>query len=343
MHPVYQVLTCVRRRGGFVRTLTTTRLLRAAAVALLAVAVAGCSSSSSSSSSSSNTANTTGNTVHPGWPTTLVFGSVGAENATSLLQSLAPIQDVLKAKLGIHLKVVIGTSYASLIEAQVAGKAQLIEYGPFSYWIAEKETKIQNVGVVISAPNTTGAYYSVGVVNPKLNPGITSIKDFAGKKTCYSDPASTSGYLYPSYGLLSVGINPNTGVTPVFAGSDTTAPLDVAKGSCQVGFSNNLDLPLIFTQNHIPQSDIKIVWTSQAIPGSPVAASDSLPASLRNALESVFVTYANSTYEAAHGYCSSVTACDTITGQWGFAPPSVANYDAITQICALTKSPSCKA
>jgi phosphonate transport system substrate-binding protein len=250
---------------------------------------------------------------------------------------------VLKAKLGIHLTVVIGTSYASMIEAQEAGKAQLIEYGPFSYWIAlHKGLKIQNVGIVINAPNTTGAYYSVGVVNPKLNPGITSIKDFKGKKTCYSDPASTSGYLYPSYGLLSVGINPNTGVTPVFAGSDTTAPLDVAKGSCQVGFSNNLDLPLIFTQNHIPHSDIKIVWTSVSIPGSPVAASDSLPASLRTALENVLVKYGNSAYMAAHHYCSSVSACTTTTGEYGFAPPSVANYSVIAKICAITKSPSCK-
>jgi phosphonate transport system substrate-binding protein len=58
---------------------------------------------------------------------------------------------------------------------------------------------------VISAPNTTGAYYSVGVVKPKLNPGITSIKDFAGKKTCYSDPASTSGYLAAAPGDDGVG------------------------------------------------------------------------------------------------------------------------------------------
>ncbi len=326
------------------RTFRIASLLRIAAVALLvAVPVAACSSSSSSTSNNTSAALNTGNKVHPGWPTSLVFGSVGEDDATSLLQSLAPIQKVLEAKLGIHLTVVVGTSYASMIEAQVAGKAQLIEYGPFSYWIAEKEVKIQNVGVVISAPNTTGAYYSVGVVNPKLNPGITSIKDFAGKKTCYSDPASTSGYLYPSYGLLSAGINPTTGVTPVFAGSDTTAPLDVAKGTCQVGFSNNLDLPLIFTQNHIPQSDIKIVWTSQAIPGSPVAVSDSLPASFRSALEKVLVTYANSNYEAAHGYCSSASACTTITGQWGFASPSVANYAPIAQICAITKSASCKA
>jgi phosphonate transport system substrate-binding protein len=321
-----------------VRSFRIPRLLGVAAIAALAaVTAAACGSSNSGTSGS------TGNKVHPGWPTSIVFGSVGEDNATSLLQSLAPLQDVLKAKLGVHLTVVIGTSYASMIEAQEAGKAQLIEYGPFSYWIAEHQgLKIQNVGIVTNAPNTNGSYYSVGVVNPKLNPGITSIKDFKGKKTCFSDPASTSGYLYPSYGLLSVGISPQTGVTPVFAGSDTTAPLDVAKGSCQVGFSNNLDLPLIFTQNHIPTSDIKIVWKSQTIPGSPVAASDSLPASFRKALENTLVKYGNSAYMAAHHYCSSVTACDTITGSYGYAPPSVANYSPIAKICAITKSPSCK-
>jgi phosphonate transport system substrate-binding protein len=305
------------------------------------VLAAACSSASGTTAGGSGGPE---NKVHPGWPTTLVYGAVGQESATAVLQSLAPLQDLLKAKLGIHLTVVTGTSYAAMIEAQQAGKAQLIEYGPFSYTIARNSgLKIQNVGVVTFAPNTDGSYYSLGVVNPKLNPKVTSIKDFAGKKTCFSDPASTSGYLYPSYGLLKAGISPTTGVTPVFAGSDSTAPLDVAKGSCQVGFTNTDALPTIFTQNHIPRSDIKIVWTSPKIPGSPVAASDSLPASLRTALENVLVSDANSAYYAAHHYCSSVTACTNITGQYGFASPSVANYSLITQICDITKSPSCKA
>jgi phosphonate transport system substrate-binding protein len=215
-----------------VRAFHIPRLFRVALLSLLAVVVvAACGSSNSGNNI---TTSSSGNKVHPGWPTTLVFGSVGEDDATTLLQSLAPLQDLLKAKLGIHLTMVVGTSYASMIEAQAAGKAQLIEYGPFSYWIAEHQgIKLQDVGIVTNAPDTTGAYYSVGVVNPKLNPGITSIKDFKGKKTCYSDPASTSGYLYPSYGLLSAGINPTTGVTPVFAGSDTTAPLDVAKAAAR--------------------------------------------------------------------------------------------------------------
>jgi phosphonate transport system substrate-binding protein len=320
-----------------VRKIRIPGLFRVALILLCAAVAAACSSSGATTTAK------TGNKVHPGWPTTLVFGSVGQDDATTLLQTLAPLQDLLRAKLGIHLTVVTGTSYAAMIEAQKAGKAQLIEYGPFSYVIALTEgLKIQNVGIVTNAPHTNGGYYSVGVVNPKLNPKITSIKDFAGKKVCFSDPASTSGYLYPSYGLLQVGVSPTTGITPVFAGTDTTAPLDVAKGSCQAGFSNNLDLPLIFTQNHIPRSDIKIVWTSQEIPGSPVAASDSLPKSLRTALEKVLVNDANSAYYAAHHYCKSISACDTITEQYGFAPPSVANFSKIVTVCKLIHMANCK-
>src|ERR1700761_8968500 len=278
----------------------------AAAAVMTVTAVAACSSASATGATSA--AGGTGNTVNSTWPTTITLGSVGESNATSLMETLQPLQNLLKAKMDVTLKVTVGTSYAAMIEAQEAGKAQMIVYGPFSYWIALNHgLKIQNVGLLINEPGSDGGYYSEAVVDPQRNPGITSLKDAAGKKTCFSDPASTSGYLYPSYGLLQAGISPTTGVTPVFAGRHSTAPLDVAKGSCQVGFTNNLSLPLIYTQNHIPQSDIKIVWKSVEIPGSPIAASDSLPASLRSTMVNLLVKDANSPYYVAHHYCSSVS------------------------------------
>jgi phosphonate transport system substrate-binding protein len=284
------------------------------------------------------------NPVNSSWPTSLVLASVGQEDATSLEQSLAPLQAVFKKELGLSLTVYTGTSYAADIEAQEAGKAQIVEYGPFSYVIAYyfQHLKIENVGVLLSAPHTNGGYWSYGVVDPKRTPDITSVKDFAGKKVCYSDPSSTSGYLYPSYGLLKAGINPTTGVTPVFAGTDSTTAIDVAKGSCQVGFTNNFNLPEVFSQNHVPRSDLKIVWTSPEIPGNPVAVSDSVPSSLRAAMEKVLVDDANSNYFVAHSYCSSVTQCDNLTGQWGFGPPSDANYQAVLNVCQVTKAPTCK-
>jgi phosphonate transport system substrate-binding protein len=313
-----------------------------AAVATLAIAVvAGCSSSGSGAAGA-DAAKGTGNTVNSTWPTQITFGSVGEANATTLLASVEPVVKLLQAKLDVKMNVVTGTSYSAMIEAQQAGKAQLVEYGPFSYYIAVNHgLKIQNVGLPITEPNTDGGYYSEAVVNPQKNPDITSLKDAAGKKVCFSDPASTSGYLYPSYGLLTDKINPSTGVTPVFAGSDSTTAIDASQGSCQIGFTNSISLPLVYTQNHVSKSSLKVIWTSQEIPASPVAASDSLPQSFRTALENVLVNDANSPYMAAHGYCSSVAQCTTVTSQWGYAKPSLANYAPIAQICKVTKSSSC--
>jgi phosphonate transport system substrate-binding protein len=282
------------------------------------------------------------NTVNPSWPTTLTMGEVGEENSATLVASLAPVEKLMQKDLDITLKVVTGTSYASMIEAQQAGKAQIIGYGPFSYFIAENEgLKIQDIGILISAPGTTGAYYSEGVINPKLTPNITSIKDFAGKKVCFSDPSSTSGYLYPTYGLLQAGISPTKGVTSVFAGTDTATALEVSKGSCQVGFTNNLSLPPAEASHAINAADVKVVWTSQAIPGNPVAVSDSEPASLRTALENLFVQKANSAYLTKQGYCTSVSQCTTLMGGWGYANPKVADFTKIKDVCELTKSPAC--
>ena len=329
-----------------------TRLAAVAAAIVTVTAAAACSSSSSTSTGAAGTGGApasaaaagsgTGNTVNPTWPTSITFGEVGASNATTLLQTLAPLQKLMQAKMDVKLNVVTGTSYAAMIEAQQAGKAQLVSYGPFSYWIALNHgLKVQNVGLVTSAPNTDGGYYSYGVVDPQRTPDIKTIKDAAGKKTCFSDPASTSGYLYPSYGLLQAGISPATGVTPVFAGSDSTTAIDVAQGSCQVGFTNNFSLPTIYTSNHIAKSAIKIIWTSPEIPANPIAASDSLPQSFRTTLENLLVNDGNSAYFAKAGYCSSVTACTTETGQYGYANPGLANYAPILTICDVTKSASC--
>lgn len=321
----------------------------AAAAVVTITAAAACSSSGSSTGAASSGGGTsaaagssTGNKVNPTWPTEITYGAVGQSNATTLLQSMEPLVKLMQDKLGVKVHVTTGTSYAAMIEAQQSGKAQLVSYGPFSYWIALNHgLKIQNVGLSITAPNTDGGYYSYAVVDPQRTPDIKTIKDAAGKKTCFSDPASTSGYLYPSYGLLKVGISPSTGVTPVFAGSDSTTAIDVAQGSCEVGFTNNFSLPTVFTQNHIAKSALKIIWTSPEIPGNPVAASDSLPQSFRTAVQNLLVNQANSTYLAAHGYCSSEAQCTTVTGQYGYAKPSLANYSTIGDICKLTKSPSC--
>jgi phosphonate transport system substrate-binding protein len=66
-----------------------------------------------------------------GWPTSVVLGEVGAANSTSL----APLNALMQHQLGVKLTVTTGMSYAAMIEAQEAGKAQIIAYGPSSHVI----------------------------------------------------------------------------------------------------------------------------------------------------------------------------------------------------------------
>lgn len=115
------------------RRLRTPKWARLAAVTAVAIAVvAGCSSAGSSGSAGTGAAKGTGNTVNSTWPTSITFGSVGESNATTLLQSMEPVVKLLQDKLDVKMNVVTGTSYSAMIEAQQAGKAQLVEYGPFS-------------------------------------------------------------------------------------------------------------------------------------------------------------------------------------------------------------------
>lgn len=314
-----------------------TRFVVAIAAALLTVAACG----SDKTDNAAGQGGGGGGGDRAGWPSTITIGAVPSENATALMASLAPIQKLIKDKLGIDAKVFSGTSYSALIEAQKSGKVDLVEYGPFSYYIAQNQgVKLQNLGIVTNAANSDGGYYSLGETSSK-NGNITSLKDFRGKKTCFVDPASTSGYLYPSYGLLQAGINPTTDVTPVFAGAHDSSVLSIAKGTCEVGFSEDTMPPQLEKSGQLKKNAIKVVWKSPEIPGSPIAASTSLPKTLRTQLGSVLVHDANAKALATSGYCSSEADCQKKIGFWGYAAPSVADFGAIAKICKLTKSTSC--
>jgi phosphonate transport system substrate-binding protein len=314
------------------------RRTRAAAIA--AIALIGGATLAACGSSVNSTA--TANTSHPGWPSTITIGSIPTENAAQLEASLAPIQKMITKKLGVQVKVFSGTSYAALIEAQKAHKVDLVVYGPLSYYIAENQhIGVENVGIEVQSATDNGNYNSIGWANASQT-SVHSLKDFAGKKTCFVDPASTSGYLFPSYGLEQAGVNPTSGVKPVFAGAHDASFEAIAKGTCQVGFTESVPVPQeLEASGKVKASQIREVWKSPTIPGSPIAVSTDLPASFRAALEKVLDTDANVPQLVKAGLCSSDASCQSTLGMWGFKPPSVANFSVITQVCNETKSVSC--
>jgi phosphonate transport system substrate-binding protein len=278
------------------------------------------------------------------WPEKLVMGAVPSEESSSLEQSYAPLVDALKEELGIEVEFFQATDYAGIIEAQVAGRVDVAQYGPFAYVLAKtRGAEIDVTGVMTEGPEIEPGYQSYGIAKAD-NDEINSIEDFAGKKVCFVDPGSTSGYLYPIQGLIVNDIDPETGVTPVFAGGHDSSVLSVKNGDCEAGFAFDamVDANLI-ESGQIAEGEIKTVWKSEMIAGSPMAHRTSLPATLIAEIKRVVLEVVNTDNLIADGKCTDVSDCGlTDENVWGWVVKDDSFFDGVRAVCEATKSTKCE-
>ncbi len=279
-----------------------------------------------------------------GWPDTLIFAAVPAEQSQSLESRFEATIAILESELGVDIEFFQAADYAGVIEAMIAERVDIAQFGPFSYVIAKANgADITPVAGVLDGPGEEPGYQSYGIARGD-NAEVDGLEDFAGRRACFVDPGSTSGFLYPSAGLLRAGIDPETGVQPVFAGGHDASALSVANGDCEVGFAfdDMVDIRLIETGD-LQEGDLKVVWRSEVIAGSPIAARDSLPESLRQAIATTVVEKANVDWAVENGFCSSAEDCAlSDEDNWGYAAVDDAFYDGVRAVCEVTQSAECE-
>ncbi|WP_461144493.1 phosphate/phosphite/phosphonate ABC transporter substrate-binding protein [Salinifilum aidingensis] len=276
-----------------------------------------------------------------GSPDELVFAAVPSEDSANLQQDYAPVIKMLEEETGKKVRFQQATDYAAIIEGQRAGKIDIAKYGPFSYMLARKKgVGAEAVAAQTEQKGKEPGYRSYGITRPGT--GIDSLADFRGKKVCFVDPTSTSGYLYPTSGLIEAGVNPKTGVRPIMAGGHDAAALGVASGQCAAGFAFDtmVDRQLI-QQGELRSGQLKTVWRSEVIPGDPAAVSTDLSPELRESITRALRTKANSDYLRDHGYCSGKCRVGD-TGGWGFTEVTDAKYDSIRRVCETTRNEQCE-
>lgn len=302
-----------------------------AAAVLLPMVLTACGSSAAGDASSSGEDN----------PGTLALAVVPSEDATSTAQHYKPLIKLLEDETGKKVVLQKATNYAAVIEAQRAHKAQIAVYGPLSYLIAKNSgVGIEPVTANILTKGATPGYWSYGFTRSTTK-DVKTLSDFKGRKVCFVDENSTSGYLYPHAGLLGAGVKDDS-YTKVMAGGHDASVLSVARGNCDVGFADNTMVDdLLIKQGKLKKGELKKVWKSPVIPGSPVALSTDLSASLRRQLADVFTKKANADYLKSKGYCDGDDCF--IYGYWGFAPVKDSDYKSVREVCATTGDTQCKA
>ncbi|WP_020673044.1 phosphate/phosphite/phosphonate ABC transporter substrate-binding protein [Amycolatopsis nigrescens] len=271
----------------------------------------------------------------------LVFAAIPTEESTSLQQDYQAVIDLLQKATGKTVRFQQATDYAAVIEGQRSGKVDIAQYGPLSYVVAKNAgVRATAIAAQLKEKGGTPGYRSYGVV--KTGSPIHDLAGFRGKKVCFVDPNSTSGYLYPKAGLTDSGVNPDTEITPVMAGGHDASALGVAGGQCDAGFAYDtmIDTQLI-GKGQLKTGDLTTVWKSDIIAGSPVAISDDLDPALKDKVAAVFREQANTDYLRANGLCTSEKCPIDDAGDWGYAAVDDAFYDTVRHVCEVTKAKQC--
>ncbi|WEK60839.1 MAG: phosphate/phosphite/phosphonate ABC transporter substrate-binding protein [Candidatus Microbacterium colombiense] len=298
-----------------------------AGVAVLALGLAACSGSAEATGTpGAETSTGTGFAVDEN---TLVFGVV--PDSVDTETNYQPLMDYIAEITGKTVEYHESTDYAALIEAAVAGKVDVASFSGFTYVTATNNgAKLTPISSIVTAEGQEPGYYSQAIV--PVDSDISSIADFAGKKVCFVDPSSTSGYLFPSYNLLKAGIDPKTDITPVFAGKHDVSVTKVGEGvECEVGFAED---------SEVEKSDKVKVIDETMVPGAPLVYSSTLPDDVSKKLIDGLAEITIDDIIAA-----GIDSADTDAFRSVFyatKPVDDAYYDLIRDICKETEAEQCQ-
>ena len=211
--------------------------------------------------------------------TKLVMAFVPSGEARTILESGNKIAHLLEVATGYRFESFVATSYAGVIEAMGAGRADVGWLNTFSYVIAHQKygAEVRLVTVRFGNP-----FYKAQIIT-LANSGINSLADLKGKRFAFVDPASTSGYLFPKAGLKKAGYDPDKFFSQsIFAGSHNNVVLAVYQGRVDAGavFEDARGT----VQKTLPDvmQKVKVVWKSDPIPNDTVTLRRDLPADVKD-------------------------------------------------------------
>lgn len=212
--------------------------------------------------------------------------------------------DLLSQETGLTFKGVIPTSYAALTEAMGSGNAQIGWMATFAYILAHQ----QGYADVALITNRFGsdhygaqfiaradAGFTPAANTPATDADLATLAQFKGKRPCFADPQSTSGYVIPLIFLKKAGLADADIKTPVFTqGHTQTVRAVYAGGICDYGAtfvdartSVSKDLP------DVMDKVVVVFQTPALIPNDNMSYAPDMPKDLRDKVSAAMMKIAD--------------------------------------------------
>jgi phosphonate transport system substrate-binding protein len=203
------------------------------------------------------------------------FGVEPYDTSAKLVPIYAHIGDLIGQKLGCKVQVFVTTNYNAEIEAMRNGKLEIGEFGPLGYVLAHQVAKAEAVAAFGTKEGKPDTYWASLVTYP--GSGIKTVAEIKGHSFAFSDPASTSGHLFPAYGLRKAGIDPDKDIKAIYAGSHTSSFEALYNHKVDAGELNSEQMESATQRGEYHDGVFVFLWKSDPIPTDPISVRGDLP------------------------------------------------------------------
>ncbi|WP_413943248.1 phosphate/phosphite/phosphonate ABC transporter substrate-binding protein [Bdellovibrio sp. HCB-162] len=254
------------------------------------------------------------------------FHLVPAVDAKVLTDNAKVLKEYLEKNTPYKYEITIPQSFVAVVEAFGTKRADVAAINTYGYYLAHKQYGAEARLTVIRYGSATYQSQFLARADSK----IKTLKDLAGKKIAFVDPASTSGYLLPLKTLKDLKIEPKDIVFAMKHDSVVTMiyQRQVDAGATYYSPPQNGQIEdarrLVKTQYPDVEQKVKIIELSEPIPNDPIAFRKDMPEEMKEKIVDTLLQFA-ATDEGKK-------AIDLMLGATNFKKASDSDYDTVREM-----------
>lgn len=209
----------------------------------------------------------------------------------------APVfKNFIESRTGLNVETIHAPTYLAIIKSLSVGKADIAIMNTLGFLMARDWTRTEAHLKLLYGEEGVAHYQ--GEVIVRIDSGVRSLQDLNGKTVAFSDPFSSSGYLYPLKLLQENGVKP---AKIVMAGGNLKAVELVYNGEVDAaatyyeapdkdGKPQDARIQLL-TQYPDVLEKVQIVSLTDKIPNGPIALRSTLPATIKTKLVGALIEF----------------------------------------------------
>jgi phosphonate transport system substrate-binding protein len=261
-------------------------------------------------------------------PETLTIGFVPSSEAGQLVEDIQPLADYLSEQLGIDVEGVVSNDYTGLVTAMETGGAHIGALPP--YGLLQAIDRAGAEVILQSERFGSGTYHTQFFTNnpekyctvseveentriiedeevtflncngtarendetPEGPIGLEALSALeGGEVVSFVEQTSASGYIFPATVLLGEGIDPESDIEPLFAGSHDASVIAVCNGDAEIGVSFDDARTVATSECDIPGEVVVFAYGGE-IPNDGIAVAGDLPEDLKADIKQALMDFA---------------------------------------------------